>query len=164
MRKHSGITFVELAITIAIVGVIGWGVLKFFRTAFDVWWDTKDSVDIHSAARNAVNEMTKYIRQASTAPIIIGGGNSSISFEIAKDTADWGSNLTVMFLKDGPALKREFRGVRTTMIDSIDLFYVWLETASASSYDIVGTSLVVSQGGKRVSLNKKIMLRGRRTE
>jgi hypothetical protein len=161
--KNKGITLPELAIVLILAGVLGLGAYNFFKNAFKVWWTTRDSVDVHEDSRTAVNEMSKYIRQASTQPITIGGSNDSVAFEIGKTTTEWHEDLTIKYFKDGSALKRFMKGSTTTLVSSgVELFYVWFDSGTSSSYAFIGSSLSVTQGDETANLNKTIMLRGRR--
>ena len=162
IKKNSGVTLVELTILMALIGLLSWGAVKFFQDTFDVWWTTRDSVNVHSSSRGAIDELSKYIRQASTQPITITG-NNSIRFKIAKSTTEWHSDLTIRYFKDGSLLRRLMKGTTTTLIPSgVELFHVWYNSGTASRYAYVGTSITVTQGKESARLNKKIMLRGRR--
>jgi hypothetical protein len=88
--------------------------------------------------------------------------NDAIYFEIGKTTSDWHTDLTVGYFQDGTDLKRFMKGSTTTLVSGVDIFYVWVDSGSASSYDCVGTSLTVTQGDESFDLTKKIMLRTRR--
>lgn len=148
-------------IVVAISGLFMLGVTKFFRDTFDIWRDTRDSADVHSSARTAINEMSKYIRQSSTHPITIGASNDLVEFEIAKSTDEWHADLTMRYFKDGTALKRFMKGSTTTMISSgVSLFYVWSATSTAQ-FTVVGTTVTVASNDINVSMGKKVMLRRR---
>ena len=82
-NKNRGITLIELGIVIIIFGLLGMAAYDFFQNTFRVWWTTKDSVDVHGDSRTAINEISKYIRQASTNPINIGFTKDFIDFEIS---------------------------------------------------------------------------------
>ncbi|MDA3792525.1 MAG: hypothetical protein PF545_02565 [Elusimicrobia bacterium] len=166
INKNRGITLVELGIVIALAGILGYGAIKFFQSTFEVWWGTRDSVDVYSDARSAMDEMSKYIRQSSSEPVTIGGSNESVRFKINKSTGEWGhSNLNIKYFKpsDQNVIKRYFKGSTTTLVaDGVDMFYVWYDSGTTSKYAYVGATLAVSQGDQSANLSKKINLRGRR--
>lgn len=159
-KKNKGLTIIELGMVIVLAGILGYGIFRFFRDTFNIWWTTTESVDVQGKSRAAINEMSKYLRQASTQPVTISG-TDSIEFKIGKSTADWEQDLTVKYFKDNSSLKRYMKGSTTTLIDSgVDLFYIWYDTTSR--YQYVGTSLTVTQGDEQAELHKRITLRGRK--
>ncbi len=163
INNNRGITMVELGIVIALAGILMYGAIKFFQSTFDVWWSTRDSVDVYSAARSTMDEMSKYIRQSSSEPITIGESNESVLFKINKSTADWGhSNLYIKYFKPDSesVLRRYLKGSTTTLVTAgVDKFYVWFDD---SEYSYIGATLTVSQGGESANLSKKINLRCQR--
>ncbi|MGM0441219.1 MAG: PilW family protein [Elusimicrobiota bacterium] len=159
IKSNKGVTFIELAISIAVIGILSYGTARFFRNTFDIWWMTSDSVDVHSKSRIALNELSRYVRQASELPQI--DGNNSIKFKISISTSDWGGDNTVKYFQAGNNLRRMMRNSTTTLVEGgVDDFYVYLTTGTSSKYAHVGATLTVTQSDKRASLSQKIMLRG----
>lgn len=157
---NRGVTFIELMIVVSIAALFMVGVFNFFRNTYEAWTDTRDTAAASVDARTASNEMAKYIRQASTDTVVIGASNDSITFDISKSTTAWHQDLTIKYFKSGSELKRLMKGSTSTVIsEGVELFYVWHDTGTASSYALVGTSVTVKQGDKTIDINKKIMLR-----
>ncbi|MEA3507043.1 MAG: prepilin-type N-terminal cleavage/methylation domain-containing protein [Elusimicrobiota bacterium] len=166
INKNRGVTLIEMALVIALSGVLIYGGLKFFRSTFDIWKGTCNSVDVYSDARSAMDEMSRYIRQSSSEAITIGGSNESVQFTINRSTSDWGnSNREIKYFQPSAQaiLRRYMKGSTTTLItEGVDNFHVWYDSETSSRYSFVGATLAVSQGDRSATLSKKIMIRGMR--
>ncbi|MQY53517.1 MAG: prepilin-type N-terminal cleavage/methylation domain-containing protein, partial [Firmicutes bacterium] len=73
MEKQKGFTLIELMIVVALLGILGYGIMKFFTNTFRTWWQTSQQIDAQQKARVAMDEMTRFIRQARpVADIVVG--------------------------------------------------------------------------------------------
>ncbi|MCD6412966.1 MAG: prepilin-type N-terminal cleavage/methylation domain-containing protein, partial [Elusimicrobia bacterium] len=90
LKVRKGVSLIELAIVIAISGVLIFGIVRILKTSFDVWLSSLHNIDIQQKGRTAVEEMTRFIRQSSV-PVTgitpaIGGTATEISFKYIQDT------------------------------------------------------------------------------
>ncbi len=162
IKKNQGVTLIELGISIAILGILSIGTFRFFRNTFDIWWMTRDSVDVFGKSRSAMNEITRYVRQTSEDPIEITG-NSSIKFKISRSTQEWGGDNTIKYFKSGDNLYRMMRKSTTTLIPGgVEKFFIYMDTEPASNYAHVGATLTVTQNQQSATLSQRVMLRGRK--
>ena len=81
--KKKAFTLVEVMIVIAILGILSIGVISLFKSTRDLWDYSDQQVDVQQSARNALNEMSKYIKQAKKSEVNVG--TSSIEFYDSSD-------------------------------------------------------------------------------
>jgi len=120
-----GMNIVELAVVMAISGMLIVGILKLFKTSSDIWTSSLHSIDIQRKGRAAVEEITRFVRQ-STSPITgispgIGGTSSSLKFAFMKDT---NTIVNMEYFKSGSALYRVSGNSTSTLIEAyVDSIY-----------------------------------------
>ena len=166
MEKQKGFTLIELMIVVALLGILGYGIMKFFSNTFRVWWQTSQQIEAQQKARTAMDEMTRFIRQARPVTgIAIGqqGGenpNTMITFTHI-------DGRQISYYQSGDSLKRVVGGVTTEVIpeDLVSVYFVLDSTTSPTQVDI--STLTVQTpgtGGEQGSLTfprKRVFLRNR---
>ena len=164
MKKNYGVTLVELGIIIAILSIISIGGVVFFRHTFEVWWTSRDVIDVHAGAREAMDEMSTFLRQASTDTIKIEG-NDKIKFTIAKSEQEWGHpDRRLNYFLDSGSLKRYSRGSTTTLVGGGVSFFNITHTTAAARFESVKVELEILKGEEQSSFSRNIVLRGRLSE
>ena len=74
----TGFTLVEICIVVAIMGMIIAGGAVFFIKIYDLWLKNSDQIEIQQQARISMDEMSKYIRQASSPTITLSDTTDSV--------------------------------------------------------------------------------------
>jgi len=125
MEKQKGFTLIELAIVVALLGILGYGIVTFFRNTFRTWWQTSQQIDAQQKARAAMDEMTRFIRQARPVVNIVVGEqvgedpNTMISFPHI-------DGRQISYFQSGDSLRRVVDGVTTDVIpeDLVSIVFV----------------------------------------
>ena len=94
IRKKKGFTLIELVLSIAILGVMAGCLYPFLLTAIESWILVRDETDLLYESRQALNTMTREIRQAKK---VLSHSNTAFSFINMKD-----ENVT--FTREGKQL------------------------------------------------------------
>ena len=166
MEKQKGFTLIELAIVIALLAILGYGIMKFFSNTYRTWWQTSQQIDAQQKARVAMDEMTRFIRQARPVVNIVVGeqvgedDNTMITFTHI-------DGRQISYYQSNDSLKRVVGGVTTEVIpeDLVSVYFVLDSTTSPTQVDI--STLTVQTpgtGGEQGSLTfprKRIFLRNR---
>jgi len=166
MEKQKGFTLIELAIVIALLAILGYGIMKFFTHTYRTWWQTSQQIDSQQKARVAMDEMTRFIRQARPVTAIAVGeqggedDNTMITF-----THIDGRQFS--YYQSGDSLKRVVGAAITDVIpeDLISVYFVLDSTTSPTQVDI--STLTVQTpgtGGEQGSITfprKRVFLRNR---
>ncbi len=166
MKKDSGVTLIELMIVISLLAIVGAMGYTFFRQTFQTWRQSRDSVDVQSDSRIALDEMSMNIRQASTVTVPSPGVISDeIVFEIGKSTVDWSHpDLEIRYFKDGSSLNRQMKGMETTLVsEGVENFEILYSTTGAR-FESVHINLLVGKGDMWNRLTRDVALRMRRIE
>jgi len=166
MEKQKGFTLIEMMIVVALLAVLGYGIVTFFRNTFRVWWQTSQQIDAQQKARVAMDEMTRFIRQAKPVTEIVvsyGGGEDPNTWIIFTHI----DGRKIQYYKSGDSLKRVVDGVTTDLVpeDLASIYFILDSTTSPTQVDI--STLTVrtpGTGGEQGSLTfprKRIFLRNR---
>jgi prepilin-type N-terminal cleavage/methylation domain-containing protein len=163
MEKEKGFTLIELMVVVALLGILGYGIVKFFTGTFRVWWQTGQQINAQQKARTAMDEMTRFIRQASPATIVVGAqagedANTMITFTHI-------DGRQISYYKSGDSLKRVVGGTTTDIIpeDLVSVYFVLDSTSSPTCVDIstltVQTPVIGGERGSITFPRKRIFLR-----
>lgn len=166
MEKQKGFTLIELMVVVALLGILGYGIVKFFTNTFRTWWQTSQQIDAQQKARAAMDEMTRFIRQASPVVNIVVGQqvgedpNTMISFPHI-------DGRQISYFQSGDSLIRVVDGVTTDVIpeDLVSVSFVLDDPISPTQVDILNLSVQTpGTGGEQGSITfprKRIFLRNR---
>ncbi|MBA7510249.1 hypothetical protein ES705_02225 [subsurface metagenome] len=166
MEKQKGFTLIELMIVVALLGILGYGIMKFFTNTFRTWWQTSQQIDAQQKARVAMDEMTRFIRQARpVADIVVGeqageDPNTMITFTHIDERQ-------ISYFQFGDSLRRVVDGVTTDVIpeDLVSISFVLDNPISPTQVDIlnltVQTPAMGAQQGSITFLRKRVFLRNR---
>ena len=166
MEKQKGFTLIELMIVVALLAVLGYGIMKFFSNTFRTWWQTSQQIDAQQKARTAMDEMTRFIRQTRPVTGIVVGeqvgedDNTMITFTHI-------DGRQISYYQSGDSLKRVVGGVTTDVIpeDLVSVYFVLDSTTSPTQVDISTLTVQTSgTGGEQGSLTfprKRVFLRNR---
>lgn len=138
---------VELAVVMAIAGMLMVGMVRIFKTSFDIWSLSLNTLSIQRAGRSAVEEMTRFVRQ-STSPITgispaIGATSQSIKFTFFKDNDDF---VAMEYYKSGSSLYRVSGNSTSTLVkDYVDSIYF----THVSSYVVKIETFTLTKGSDR---------------
>ncbi|MDO9513168.1 MAG: hypothetical protein Q7J59_00965 [Elusimicrobiota bacterium] len=162
-NKYNGMNIVELAVVMAISGMLIIGIIKIFRTSFDIWTSSLNSIDIQRKGRAAVEEITRFVRQ-STSPVTgispaIGITSQSVKFAFMKDTS---TVVNMEYYKSGNALYRVSDTSTSTLIeDYVDSIYF----KHVSSYVVKIETFTLTKGTgknqKSLTFERTINIRNR---
>jgi len=166
MEREKGFTLIELMIVVALLGILGYGISKFFTNTFKIWWQATQQIDVQQKGRLAMDEMTKFIRQASPVTTIVVGQqagedpNTMISFSHI-------DGRQISYYKSGDSLKRVVNLTTSDLIPEnlISIYFVPDSTMTPTQVDI--STLTVETpgtGGEKGSITfqrKRIFLRNR---
>lgn len=166
MEKQKGFTLIELMVVVALLGILGYGIVKFFTNTFRTWWQTSQQIDAQQKARAAMDEMTRFIRQARPVSALVVS-------EQAGEDSDTMITFThidgrqFQYYKSGDSLIRVVDGTTTDVIpeDLASIYFIVDSTSSPTQLDI--STLTVQTpgtGGEQGSITfprKRIFLRNR---
>jgi prepilin-type N-terminal cleavage/methylation domain-containing protein len=166
MEKKKGFTLIELMVVVALLGILGYGIMKFFTNTYRIWWQASQQIDVQQKARAAMDEMTRFIRQARPVTGITVGeqagedANTMITFTHI-------DGRQISYYKSGDSLKRVVGGAITDVIpeDLVSIYFVLYSTSTPSQVDV--STLTVQTpgiGGEQGSITfprKRIFLRNR---
>jgi len=156
MEKQKGFTLIELAIVIALLAILGYGIMKFFTHTYRTWWQTSQQIDSQQKARVAMDEMTRFIRQARPVTAIAVGeqggedDNTMITF-----THIDGRQFS--YYQSGDSLKRVVGAAITDVIpeDLISVYFV-LDSTTSPTQSLI--SLTFSSSPQRGEVEAKLTL------
>jgi len=166
MGKQKGFTLIELMVVVALLGILGYGIVKFFTGTFRVWWQASQQIDAQQKARAAMDEMTKFIRQASpvTGIAVSQQAGEDLNTMITFTHID---RRQFQYYQSGDSLKRVVNGNNSDIIPEnlASIYFVLDSTFSPTQVDI--STLAVQGpviGGEQGSITfprKRIFLRNR---
>jgi len=166
MEKQKGFTLIELAIVVALLGILGYGIVTFFRNTFRTWWQTSQQIDAQQKARAAMDEMTRFIRQARPVVNIVVGEqvgedpNTMISFPHI-------DGRQISYFQSGDSLRRVVDGVTTDVIpeDLVSIVFVLDDPITPTQVSILNLTVqtpgIGSEQGSITFPIKRIFLRNR---
>jgi len=166
MENQKGFTLIELAVVIALLGILGYAIVTFFTNTFRTWWQASQQIDAQQKARVAMDEMTRFIRQARPVTEIAVGQqtgedpNTMITFTHI-------DGRQISYYKSGDSLIRVVAGATTDAIpeDVVSVYFVLDSTSSPTQVDIstftVQTPGIGGQQGSITFPRKRIFLRNR---
>jgi len=166
MEKQKGFTLIELMVVVALLGILGYGIVTFFTNTFRIWWQTSHQIDVQQKARTAMDEMTKFIRQARpVSALVVGKQAGEDSDTMITFTHIDGRQF--QYYKSGDSLIRVVDGATTDVIpeDLASIYFILDSTSSPTQLDI--STLTVQTpgiGGEKGSITfsrKRIFLRNR---
>ena len=166
MEKKKGFTLIELMVVVALLGILGYGIMKFFTNTYRIWWQSSQQIDVQQKARAAMDEMTRFIRQASPVTGI------AVSQQTGEDpntmiTFTRIDGRQISYYKSGDSLKRVVGGATTDVIPEnlVSIYFILDPPITPSRVDI--STLTVTTpgiGGEQGSITfprKRIFLRNR---
>jgi len=71
MKKHKGLTLIEMVITMAIMGIISIVLSRMYSQGFKVWRHNKARIDVQRDARTMLDLINRKLRQAEAGTITI---------------------------------------------------------------------------------------------
>ena len=167
MEKQKGFTLIELMVVVALLAVLGYGIVTFFTNTFKVWWQASQQIEAQQKARVAMDEMTRFIRQARPVTEIVVGqqageeANTMITF-----THIDGRRMS--YFQSDDSLRRWVVNSATTDVitEGLDSIYFVLDsTNSPTQVDIssftVETLEIEGEQGSITFPRKRIFLRNR---
>ena len=166
MKRQKGFTLIELMVVVALLGILGYGIVKFFTNTFRTWWQTSQQIDAQQKARAAMDEMTRFIRQASPVVNIVVGeqvgedANTMITFPHI-------DGRQISYFQAGDSLRRVVDGVTTDVIpeDLASISFVLDDPITPTQVDILNLTVQTpGTGGEQGSISfprKRIFLRNR---
>ncbi|MFH1352413.1 MAG: prepilin-type N-terminal cleavage/methylation domain-containing protein [bacterium] len=161
MKKTQGITLIELTIVMAIAGFLIVGIIKLMKSSSDIWRSSVNNVNIQQQGRTAVEDMTRFIRQASAPDTsitpLIGVASSKITFTFMQDTATFKS---MSYYLSGDSIYRVFDGSTQTLVDG-GVSRIYFNHVSSYVVRIETFTLTSGSGRTRQSLtvNRTIHIR-----
>jgi len=166
MKKQRGFTLIELMVVVALLAVLGYGIVTFFRNTFRVWWQTSQQIDAQQKARVAMDEMTRFIRQARpvTGIVVDKWGSEAANTMITFTHID---GRQISYFQSGDSLKRVVDGATTDIIpEDLDSIYFVLDSTNTPTQVDISTFTVETPeiGGEQGSITfprKRIFLRNR---
>jgi len=166
MEKQKGFTLIELMVVVALLGILGYGIMKFFTNTYRIWWQASQQIDAQQKARAAMDEMTKFIRQASpvTGIAVSQQAGEDLNTMITFTHID---RRQFQYYQSGDSLKRVVNGNNSDIIPEnlASIYFVLDSTFSPTQVDI--STLAVQGpviGGEQGSITfprKRIFLRNR---
>jgi prepilin-type N-terminal cleavage/methylation domain-containing protein len=167
MEKQKGFTLIELAIVIALLGILGYAIVTFFTNTYRTWWQTSQQIDAQQKARAAMDEMTRCIRQARPVTALVVGEQAGEDFD-TMITFTHIDGRQFQYYKSGDSLIRVVDGVTTELIpeDLTSIYFIILgSTSSPTQVDIstftVQTPVIAQEQGSITFPRKRIFLRNR---
>ena len=166
MEKEKGFTLIELMVVVALLAVLGFGIVTFFTNTFKVWWQASQQIEAQQKARAAMDEMTRFIRQARPVTGIevdkwgSEAANTMITFTHIDETP-------ISYYKSGGRLRRVVNGATSDVIgeDVYSIYFVLDSTNSPTQVDIssftVKTPKIGDEQGSITFPRKRIFLRNR---
>lgn len=93
VKKKKGMTLIELAIVLVVVGILVGTVTPFFKVSIDSYFTVRTQKDLLQAARIGLNRMMSELRQLEGSLDITYGSSTRIDF----DYSILGENITYDF-------------------------------------------------------------------
>jgi len=162
-KRKAGMNLIELAVVMAIAGMLMIGMVRIFRTSFDIWTSSLNAIYVQGHGRSAVEEMTRFIRQ-STSPVTgispaVGTTAQSVKFTFFKDVDDF---VEMEYFKSGDSLYRVSGNSTSTLIkDYVDSIYF----THVSSYVVKIETFTLTKGTgksqKSLTFERTINIRNR---
>lgn len=169
IKLSRGFTLIEICIAVAILGIVIAGGAVFFTKIYSLWLDNADQIEIQQNARIAMDEMSKYIRQASS-PTVTNSvfidrydGTESVSSLIRFHLIDW---TTIQYYqRDGKLYRSRANpgeaALETEVSDNLDEVYFAKENpqGAADDYCIHVSTLTLEKDNQSVTLRGYIHLK-----
>ena len=168
MEKEKGFTLIELMVVVALLAVLGYGIVTFFTNTFKVWWQTRQQIEAQQKARVAMDEMTRFIRQARpvTGIEVDKWGSEAANTMITFTHID---GRQIRYYKSDDSLKRVVGGDTTDVIpeDLVSIYFILDSTITPTQVDISTFTVTVEtpgtegEQGSITFPRKRIFLRNR---
>ncbi|MFH1783615.1 MAG: prepilin-type N-terminal cleavage/methylation domain-containing protein [bacterium] len=173
-KKSLGFTLVEICVAIAILGFVIAAGAVFFTNIYSLWLDNSDQIEVQQNARIAMDEMSKYIRQASSPTITLSDMTDSVLISrydatepleslIRFHLLDW---TTIQFFQmDGKLYRRrdnpDGSTMETEITDNLSQLYFIKENPQgmADDYCIYVATFTLQRDEQAVSLQGYIHLK-----
>jgi prepilin-type N-terminal cleavage/methylation domain-containing protein len=154
MEKQKGFTLIELMIVVALLGILAYGIAKFFTNTFGIWWQTSQQIYVQQNARTAIDEMTKFIRQASPVTGIAVGQQAGENLNTMISFTDI-DGRKMSYYKSGGSLKRVLNSAISNVIPKnlISIYFV-LDSTTTPTCVYISTLTVQTPvtGGEKGSI------------
>lgn len=164
MEKQKGFTLIELMVVVALLAILGYGIVRFFTSTFRIWWQASQQIDAQQKARIAMDEMTRSIRQARpvTEIVVSEQGGEDANTMIIFTHID---GRQISYYKSGESLKRVVGGATTTVIteDLVSIYFILDDPPTQVDISTL-TVRTPATGGQQGSITfprKRIFLRNR---
>lgn len=123
MKKNSGLTLVELMITISILAVVIGAVWWMLEDASTDTYTLTDKVDVQNSVTSLMNVLQRDIQQASIKPIDIDGDDEADKNSIFSNISEneWVINNNIKYKLDGKTVTREANSETAIYYNIVDL-------------------------------------------
>ncbi len=145
MKNQKGFSFIELSLTIFLLGLLAYSLTNFLTNSFRIWFKSSRQIDVQQKARIAIDEISRFLREAyPVTGIVIGAyGSEPISSLISFTDTDGNYKC---YYKDADTLRRVVDTSTTTIIGAnlVEVYFIPNLPTAFSAVDI--TSMTVQKG------------------
>ena len=158
---EKAVGIIEIMVVMAVSGILLLGIFGLFRNSLDIWQSSLSGYDVERQGRAALDEMTKFIRQAYSPVTKMypppGTAAREISFRYIRNEDSSGE---MKYYKKENSLYRELDGRKSVVIDGA------LETIvfnHVSDYIVKIESMTLEKGSgknrRTFSLQRTVQIR-----